>query len=61
MSESRLKKEHYLIAYHRCREAVTAGKLLIYYEKSETNIADIFTKSLSKSKRDPLAETLPSQ
>ena len=58
MPESRLKKKHCSIAYHRCREAVAAGKLLIYYEKSETNLADILTKSLSGSKRDPLAESL---
>ena len=56
--ESRLKKKHCSIAYHRCREAVAAGKSLIYYEKSETNLADILTKSLSGSKRDPLAESL---
>ena len=58
MPESRLKKKHCSIAYHRCREAVAAGKLLIYYERSETNLADILTKSLSKSKREPLAESL---
>jgi len=56
--ESRLKKKHCSIAYHRCREAVAARKSLIYYEKSETNLADILTKSLSGSKRDPLAESL---
>ena len=39
-------------------DAVAAGKSLIYYEKSETNLADILTKSLSGSKRDPLAESL---
>lgn len=58
MLESRLKKKHCSIAYHRCREAVAAGKLLIYYEKSETNLADILTKSLSRSKKDPLVESL---
>ena len=58
MPESRLKKKHCSIAYHRAREAVAAGKLLIYYESSETNLADLLTKSLSRSKRDPLVESI---
>ena len=56
--ESRLKKKHCSIAYHRVREAVAAGKLLIYYEKSESNLADVLTKSLSRIKRDPLVDGL---
>lgn len=56
--ESRLKKKHCSIAYHRVREAVAAAKLLIYYEKSESNLADILTKTLSRTKRDPLIDGL---
>ena len=58
LPESTLKKKHCSIAYHRVREAVAAEKLLIYYESSETNLADLLTKSLSRSKRDPLVESI---
>lgn len=52
--ESRLKKKHCSIAYHRVRETIAAGKSLIYYESSITNIADLLTKPLSASVRDRL-------
>ena len=49
--DSVLKKKHCSIAYHRIREAVTAEKILIYYERTDTNLADLLTKPLSSSKR----------
>lgn len=49
--ESTLKKKHCSIAYHRIREAVAADKILIYFENSSSNIADLFTKSLPYDKR----------
>jgi hypothetical protein len=52
--ESRLKKKHCSIAYHRIREAVAAGTILIYYEKTDSNLADLLTKSLTANKREPL-------
>ena len=52
--ESTLKKKHCSIAYHRIRESVVASKLLIYYEKSESNLADLFTKVLPHHRRDQL-------
>ena len=49
--ESTLKKKHCSIAYHKVREAVAAGKQLIYYEHTSSNlVADLFTKVLSHSK-----------
>ena len=56
--ESRLKKKHCSIGYHRIRESVAAGAVLIYYETSETNLADLFTKPLSASRREPLVQGL---
>ena len=56
--ESRLKKKHCSIGYHRARESVAAGAILVYYEKSETNLADLLTKPLSASKREPLVQSL---
>ena len=56
--ESTLKKKHCSVAYHKVREAVAAGKALIYYEKSETNLADLLTKPLPIIKQRPLIQAL---
>ena len=56
--ESRLKKKHYSIAHHRVREAVAAGTILIYFERSESNLADLLTKPLTARKRLPLVQAL---
>lgn len=58
LAESTLKKKHCSIAFHRVRESVAAGKLLIYYEKSSSNLADLFTKSLSAEKRHTLIRAI---
>ena len=50
-SDSILKKKHNSICYHKVREAVAAGILLVYKENSETNLADILTKALNAVKR----------
>ena len=46
-----LKKKTLSIAFHRIREAVASSKILLYYEKSQSNIADLFTKPLPKEKQ----------
>ena len=56
--ESRLKKKHCSIAYHCVREAITTGVLLVYYEKSESNLADLLTKVLTANKRVSLVQAL---
>merc|ERR1712127_794245 len=56
--ESRLKKKYNSIAYHRIREAVAAGTILIYYEASESNLADLLTKVLLANKQEPLIQGL---
>ena len=49
--ESVLKKKHCSVAYHIVREYIAAGKALIYYENSKTNLADLFTKVLNYESR----------
>ena len=56
--DSSLKKKHCSVAYHRVREAIAAGKQLIFYETSGTNLADLLTKPLSHIKRLPLIEAI---
>ena len=56
--ESALKKKHCSVAYHKVREAVAAGKCLIYYERSESNLADLLTKPLPSIKRKPLVQAI---
>ena len=56
--ESSLKKKHCSVAYHKVREAIAAGKLLVYYESTSSNIADLFTKVLPHSKRYPLVKSM---
>jgi hypothetical protein len=57
-AESTLKKKHCSIAYHRVREAIAAGKLLVYYESTSTNLADLLTKPLPYSKRKGLVQAI---
>ena len=57
-AESVLKKKHCSVAYHKVREAVAAGKILIYYESTNTNLADLLTKPLPDHKRKPLIQAL---
>ena len=52
--ESTLRKKHHSIAYHRCREAVAPLVVSIAKVGTESNLADIFTKVLTKDKRNLL-------
>jgi len=54
--DSTLNKKHHSIAYHFCREAVAAGIVLVAKEDTSTNLADLFTKSLPKVRRDELLD-----
>ena len=56
--ESRLKKKHNSIAYHRIRESIASGTILVYYERTESNLADLLTKVLTPNKRKPLIDGL---
>ena len=58
MPESRLKKKHNSIAFHKVREAVAAGITRIGHVTSSENLADLFTKSLTALKRNILLRGL---
>ena len=54
--ESTLKKKHHSIAYHRNREAVADETCRITKEATKTNLSDLFTKVLSKVRRESLLD-----
>ena len=54
--ESTLKKKHHSIAYHRCREAVTAKTIRVAKQRTEKNLADVFTKVMKSTRRNFLLE-----
>ena len=56
--ESALKKKHCSIAYNKVRESVAAGKLLMFYESTNSNLADLLTKVLSHTKRQGLVQAI---
>ena len=49
--EATLSKKNVSIAYHKCRESFAAGIMNIYFQYSEDNLADLFTKVLPVVKR----------
>ena len=56
MSESVLRKKHHSIDYHRCREAVAESKIKVAKEGTERNLADLFTKLMTATRRNVLLE-----
>ena len=54
--ESTLNKKHHSIAYHRCRKAVAAKTIQDAKEGTLNNLADIFTKIMSSSRRNFLLD-----
>ena len=49
-----LKKKHCAVAHGKVKLAIACGIALVYYEKSDSNIADLLTKVLPYSKREKL-------
>ena len=47
LAESKLKKEHLSIYYHKTREFYAKGTVHIGYKSTETNVADVCTKILT--------------
>ena len=56
--ESTSKKKYCSVDYHRIREAVAVGNILIYYERTASNIDDLFTKLLTANKRFLLIQSV---
>ena len=46
-----LKEKNLCIAYHRAREAVAASIILVFYERSGSNLADLLTQILPSTDR----------
>ena len=55
---STLQKKHNSISYHRVREAVAGGTILVHKESTDTNVADLLTKLLPWPKRKRHCEAL---
>ena len=51
-----LNKKMHGISYHYCREAVASGICKIAKEDTLTNLADLFTKTLSRMRREDLLD-----
>ena len=45
-AETTLKKKHLSIAYHKTREAVACGIMLVFFERSGSNLSNLFNKVL---------------
>ena len=56
MPASVLNKKMHRITYHYCREAVALGTVRVAKEDTETNLSDLFTKVLSKQRREDLLD-----
>jgi len=54
--ESQLRKKSNSIAYHYVRERAAAGVLVVSYENTHSNLADMLTKIQSGKTRKDLAE-----
>jgi len=57
-AESRLKKKHNSIAFHKARECMAAVILTVFKEESGLNLSDILTKSLPPAQRVYLQERI---
>ena len=51
VTDSTLNEKHASICYHRAREAVAARPMRVEKEGTATNLADLFTKPLTDSRR----------
>ena len=57
-ANSVLKKKHCSVAHGKVRSSIASGVALVYYEQSETNIADLLTKVLPYLKREKLVRSI---
>ena len=56
--ESTLKRKHHSVNYNYVREAVAAGITLIFKVDTGSNLADLFTKLLDRTKRKELVQRI---
>ena len=51
-----LNKKMHGISYHYCREAVASGVARVAKEDTRTNLSDLFTKVLTRARREELLD-----
>ena len=56
--KSVLKKKHCSVAHGKVKSAIACGVALVYFEKSESNIADLLTRVLPYLKREKLVRSI---
>jgi hypothetical protein len=56
--ESQLKKKSNSIAYHFCREVIASKAVHVSYEPTESNLADMLTKTQDAATRSRLASSV---
>ena len=56
--EARLKKKHASVSYGKIKSALAASVILVYYESTKSNIADLLTKVLSVQTRVKLIKSI---
>jgi len=56
--ESTLNIKHHSISYHFNREAVAAGIIWIAWEQTATNLADGFTKLMTRDQREDIFDRI---
>jgi hypothetical protein len=54
--ESTLKKKHNSIAFHRVRELIASGAGRVAWEATLSNLSDLFTKTMRRTKREVLMD-----
>ena len=50
-TEPTLKKKHLWITFYKTREAVACGIMLVFFERSGSNLSNLFTKVLASIDR----------
>ena len=53
---STLKKKHNSIAFHRVREFIASGAGRVAWEATLSNLSDLFTKTMGRTKREVLID-----
>ena len=58
LANSVLKMKHCAVAHGKVKSAIACGIALVYYEKSDSNIADLLTNVFPYSKREKMVRCI---
>ena len=56
--ESRLNKKYLSCVYHKARESIAVGTILLFFERENTHLEDFLTKSSPPAKRKQIINGL---